>query len=165
MPMADVTYIGIDPGLTGAVAVIRGDGLFLAVHDTPVLEVVKNKKTRHDPDRVAMANLLAAIEHQYSPVFAAIEKVNAMPEQGVTSVFSFGMGYGIWLGILASFGIPTDLVHPTRWKKTLMDGMGKEKDASRQRAKELFPAADLTLKKHHGRADALLIAEYRRRLG
>ena len=98
-------------------------------------------------------------------VSAAIERVNSMPGQGVASSFTFGKGFGIWLGILASFSVSVDLVHPTRWKKAMLDGMGKEKDAARIRAKELFPSADLSLRKHHGRADALLIAEYRRRLG
>ena len=160
--------IGIDPGLTGALAVLTAAGEPVLCIDTPVLTVIKNKKTRHEPDRIAMAKALKTfVELRPTDRFAvAIEKVNAMPEQGVTSVFSFGMGFGIWLGILASLELPTDLVHPARWKKVMMDGMGKEKDASRIRAKELFgTSVDLSLKKHHGRADALLIAEYRRRLG
>lgn len=157
-------YLGIDPGLTGAIALIGEDGTVCLLNDLPVLEVTRNKKVKHEPDRSEMVKMMTEVD-SFKPVYAAIEKVNAMPEQGVTSVFTFGMGYGIWLGILASFYFPVDLVHPARWKKVMMDGMGKEKDASRIRAGQLFPTADLHLKKHHGRADALLIAEYRRRLG
>ena len=69
-------------------------------------------------------------------------------------------------GMLAVLGAATDYVHPRRWKSVMMDGMAKDKDASRIRAKELFgTSTDLSLRKHHGRADALLFAEYRLRLG
>lgn len=158
--------IGIDPGLGGAVACLGPDGRVLRLSDTPILTIDKNSSIRHEPDRVAMAHLIQdMIVVAQGNVRVAIEKVHSMPDQGAASGFSFGMGYGIWLGILAAYGLPTDLVPPQRWKKVMFDGMGKEKDASRIRAKELFPEADLSLRKHHGRGDALLIAEYRRRLG
>jgi hypothetical protein len=86
-----------------------------------------------------------------------------MPEQGVSSSFRFGRGLGLWEGILSAFQIPFVKVTPQRWKKNLLDGMGKEKDASRLRAQTLFPSLDLSLKKHHGRGDALLLAEFLRR--
>jgi len=163
-------FIGIDPGQTGAVAWIQSGEIVgnFGVIDAPILTVEKNKSIRHEMDRVGMARIVEDIKSLVAPmsrIVAAVERVHSMPEQGVASSFSFGMGYGIWLGILAAFEIPVDLVHPTRWKKVMMDGMGKEKQASMVRAKELFPTAELSLKKHHGRADALLIAEYRRRLG
>lgn len=95
------------------------------------------------------------------------EKVffNAGPKMGATSAFNFGKGYGMWLGILAALLIPFDEVHPMTWKKTIMADMGKEKDASRIKAMQCYPLAakDLSLKKHHGRADALLLAEFGRR--
>ena len=93
----------------------------------------------------------------------AIERVHSMPKQGVASSFKFGMGFGIWLGILAALRLPHELVTPQAWKKLMLAGMPKEKDASRQRAMQLFPDVDLSLKRHHGRADALLIAEWLRR--
>lgn len=159
-------FIGIDPGLMGAAACIDSDGRVIRLADTPVLTINKNSSVRHEPDRNAMAQIIKdMIVVARGNVHVAIERVHSMPDQGAASGFSFGMGYGIWLGILAAFALPTDLIPPQRWKKVMMDGMGKEKDASRIRAKELFPDADLALKKHHGRADALLIAEYRRRLG
>lgn len=158
-------YIGIDPGLDGAVAWFCGDGDDTAPRfdDTPVLRVGK----RREVDVHRAASLLRA----HGPcVSVAIESVHAMPgggerRMGATSAFSFGKGFGAWLGILAALRLTYTLVPPQRWKKALMDGMPKEKDASRQRAMQLFPeaAGDLKLKKHHGRADALLIAEYLRR--
>jgi crossover junction endodeoxyribonuclease RuvC len=54
-------------------------------------------------------------------------------------------------------------VTPQRWKKTMLDGQGKDKDAARFKAQALFPQIELHLKKHDGRADALLIAEFARR--
>jgi len=159
-------FIGIDPGQTGAVAALDEEGKVLGVCDTPILTIKKNKGTRHELDRPAMVTIIYRITQDGPSVYAAIERVNSMPGQGVASSFSFGMGYGIWLGILTSLHIPHDLVHPTRWKKVMLDSMGKNKDASRIRAKELFGnQVDLSLKKHHGRADALLLAEYRRRIG
>ena len=161
-------FIGIDPGLTGAVAALDDNGKVLSLNDAPVLNIVRSGHARHEPNRDAMAAMLREILHrrdEFGEPFACIERVNSMPGQGVTSSFSFGMGYGIWLGILATLHVPTDIVHPTRWKRTLMDGMDKKKDASRVRALELFGGkVDLSLRKHHGRADALLLAEYRRRL-
>lgn len=162
-------YIGIDPGITGAICALTTEGKVIGVWDTPILTVKKNKGTRHDLNRTEMASIVRNILHsrdEFGEPFACIERVNSMPGQGVASSFTFGMGYGIWLGILATLHVPTDLVHPVRWKKAMLDGMGKDKDASRIRALELFGGqVDLSLKKHHGRGDALLLAEYRRRIG
>ena len=101
----------------------------------------------------------------WSQQLIGIEKIHSMPGQGVASMFSMGEGFGIWQGILQAFFMPTTFITPQAWKKALMAGMPKEKDASRIRAIQLFPsvAEELKLKKHHGRADALLIAEFLRR--
>ncbi|MGL4498487.1 MAG: hypothetical protein ACRCU2_05435 [Planktothrix sp.] len=92
-----------------------------------------------------------------------IENVHAMPGQGVTSMFSFGMGYGIWLGIIAALSIPVEFVTPQTWKKHY--SLGSDKESSRVTALQLFPSQseNLKLKKHHGRAEALLLAEFLRR--
>jgi crossover junction endodeoxyribonuclease RuvC len=81
-------------------------------------------------------------------------------------MFSFGKNYGTWLGIMAALKIPHQQVSPATWKKSILSDMGKEKDASRVKAMQLFPNSqrDLYLKKHHGRADALLMAEWARRV-
>lgn len=166
-------FVGIDPGITGSVVALTPDGRILGVWDTPVLTIEKKVKgkarMRHELDRGEMVKILRSLmerQDEHGEIRVAIERVNAMPEQGVSSVFTFGMGFGIWLGILTALELSHELVHPTRWKKVMMDGMGKEKDASRIRAQQIWGSQiDLKLVKHHGRADAALIAEFRRRIG
>lgn len=150
--------IGIDPGLTGAVAVIKDNGE-MEIWDTPI---GKSKSSKKDYIPALMAELF--IRYKDSKVHVFIEKVHSMPHQGVASMFGFGKGYGIWLGILAALKLPYTLVTPQAWKKELMRGMG-DKDAARTRACELFPGnADLFFfKKDIGRADSVLIAEFGRR--
>ncbi len=95
------------------------------------------------------------------PERAVIEKVGAMPKQGVASTFTFGTSYGVCIGAIAGFGIPLAYVTPAKWKAHFRL-LGRDKDASRELAIRIFPEAapHLTLKKHHGRADALLLAKY-----
>jgi Holliday junction resolvasome RuvABC endonuclease subunit len=159
-------FAGVDIGITGAIAIVDEQGTAVRVLDMPVLLVKKGKGMRHQIDEVSLAETLRAIMKDYTPVYFAVERQQSMPGQGVSSTFSFGVSYGIVRGMLALLGAATDYVHPTRWKRLLFDGMARDKDASRIRAKELFGnQVDLSLKKHHGRADALLIAEWRRRIG
>ena len=152
--------IGIDPGLTGAVAAILPDKA-IDFHDCPTLKL--GNKTVVNP--AGMAALLIQYQKLDSALLVGIEKIHSMPGQGVASTFTFGEGYGCWLGILAALGISHELVTPQAWKKGMMDGQAKDKDGSRVVALRLFPevAEKLRLKKHHGRADALLLAEYLRR--
>lgn len=150
------TFIGIDPGQTGAVAILSTTERAV-VFDTPILLVGAGKKTQHEHNINQMAHIL---RENAANAIAAIESVHSMPDQGVSSSFRFGKGFGIWLGILGTLQIPYTLITPQRWKKTMLDGMGKDKDASRFRAIQLFPHQPLALKWHHGRADALLIAYY-----
>lgn len=153
--------IGIDPGLSGAIAVINQDGN-IELHDCPIFSI--GKKNKYNPSQ--MAELLRQYKEPEKTLLVGIEKVHSMHGQGVASTFTFGEGFGIWLGILAALGIPHELITPQSWKKSMMDGQGaKDKDTSRLLAMRLFPDAchQLQLKKHHGRADALLIAEFLRR--
>ena len=153
-------YIGIDPGFKGAVAILRNDD-FIEVIDAPVLTIGKSKREHNIP---AMVDILAG----YTKTgVVAIEKVHSMPRQGVASVFTFGKGFGIWLGILSALGIPFEEVTPQRWQGVMMDGMQRGKDANRLKAMQLFPSlsSQLKFKSNDGRADSLLIAEWRRRQG
>lgn len=163
--MADVT-IGIDPGKTGAVAIRWPDDKW-SIYDCPTVKIKSGKSTKEFCDPQGMAELLDLPPLIEGGIHAYIEKVGPMPGQGVTSMFRFGEGFGMWQGILAALKIPHTMVTPQRWKKETMQGMGKDKDASRIRARQLFPelCPQLNLKKHHGRADAILIAEYGRRHG
>lgn len=160
-------YIGIDPGLDGAVAVVDpGNTSCTMVWDTPTLTVKSARGTRREYALRRMAQFLEPYNGSICPVAVAyIENVHAMPGQGVRSMFTMGYGVGAWEGILAALGIIYTRVTPQRWKAAMLDGMGKDKDAGRMRAMQLFPdrAVLFERKKDDGRADAILIAEYGRR--
>lgn len=149
-------YMGCDPGVSGAIAILAPDGVTFA--DMPILEI-KKKQTL---DYAGLACILRPFAR--GGAFAAVELVGAMPGQGVSSMFKFGQVYGAALATLATLEIPYELVTPPVWKRAFRL-VGCEKDESRAAALRLFPqcANDLKLKKHHGRADALLLAEYLRR--
>lgn len=165
--MSDQVHVGIDPGLEGAVCVVGATGDLLDWCDTPTLEVVNGKSTKREYADPMMAKILGGIRDRWDVQRVALEKVHSMPEQGVASSFHFGVGFGLWRGIIAAMGLRLELVPPQRWKRALMADMGREKDASRLRALQLWPgqAEVFKLKKHHGRSDAALIAEWARRLG
>jgi crossover junction endodeoxyribonuclease RuvC len=161
-----VRVIGIDPGKTGAVAVIE-DNTIVELYDCPIITSSK-KGVKPQYDERGMARIIQVeIARIGCPVDKiVIEKVGAMPGQGVTSMFTFGMGFGLWLGILATLPVPYELVTPQRWKKEmLMDIPGgnslKERKArSVVAAKRLFPGLDLPRVKDHGKAEAVLIAAW-----
>ena len=140
--------IGIDSGLTGAIVALLPDGT-AEFHDMPVLEV-KKKQTL---DYCGLAHILRRYPARRE-CMAAIELVGAMPGQGVSSMFKFGQVYSAALATMATLQIPYRTVTPPVWKRAFRL-VGCDKDESRARALELFPAAveHLKLKKNHGRAD------------
>jgi len=142
------TFIGVDPGKNGAVAVIAADGTyFVADFEDPA----------------SAAETVRGMWWEVDKVFAIMEKVHAMPKQGVSSSFSFGMNFGIWQGIFAALLIPIQFVTPQKWQAAVFSkysGASVGKTRSSEVARMLFPKADLRLKKHDGRAEALLIAFY-----
>jgi len=93
-------------------------------------------------------------------VHVVIEESQSMPGQGVRSYFTIGLGFGVWLGILSALGLAYTRVRPAVWKRHL--GLTSDKGQARLRAQQLFAQADLRLRKHHGRAEALLLAHYGR---
>ncbi len=159
-------YLGIDPGLTGAVARIGYVdivGMRVGRADYKTWDAPTAKDGKHTvllPVEMRRI-LLEAVSGQECVVF--LEKVHSMPKQGVSSSFNFGEGYGIWQGLIVGLGLRWEKVTPQRWQKEMLAGMQGGKDASIIKAQELFPQAELSRKKDHGRADALLIAEYGRR--
>ena len=147
--------IAIDPGLSGAIGFLL-DGAFLAVEDMPtVVKGVGSVKYEVSP-----AGLKTLIKEHLSDhgVVAVIEKVGAMPGQGVSSVFSLGDSYGSARTACASTGCELHQVSPVTWKKYFK--LSPDKELSRALAIRLFPAAPLHLKKHDGRAEALLLARW-----
>lgn len=147
--------LGIDVGLNGAIAIVDGDRL-IEVHDMPTFTMERNGKNK----RMVNAAELARLIRQASPGSAYLERLSAMPGQGVTSMFSMGQSLGVVLGILAALDIPTTTIPPRTWQKALDVPQGK--DGSRYRAAQLFPAhaAQFARVKDDGRSDAALIAAY-----
>lgn len=144
-------YCGIDPGKNGGIAVIQDQLIF--TYATPTLKV-KNKQ-QYDID--GMKQLLSDVD------FITIEKQQAMPGQGVTSMFSIGYGYGLWLGLAKSLDVPILEVRPQQWKKKY--SLDKDKNACILKAKMLYPEVNLKRserckKDHDGIAEALLLADY-----
>ena len=161
-----MVFLGVDPGLTGCVCVLDPETNEVQFHDAPTLQIKVGKTLKNVLDANRMVQILkdASAGRQ---VMVTIEKVQAMPgggerTMGATSAFNFGMGYGLWLGILAALELPFQTVHPATWKARVMGGYGKEKDASRMVAMQHYPRAakDLARKKDHGRADSLMIARW-----
>jgi len=143
--------IGVDPGKSGALALLDGAGRLLDAIDMPVVgniisPVLLDQDVHNwvDPLSIAMRS-------------AVIEDVHAMPKQGVSSVFSFGRSLGVVEGVLAGGGWAIHYVSPAKWKKAM--GLTNDKGMSRRRAIELWPAkADLFKRvKDDGRAEAALI--------
>ena len=162
-------FVGIDPGVTGAVVVLE-DGE-LEFHDTPVVSAGKKKVM----DSARCAALLRDIRQQSGAgLMVIIEKVGSMPGEGVSSARSFGFGCGIWEGILAALEIPYQYVTPQRWQKEMLageprpeKGQKRDKSVSRTVARRLWPLQTeeaLSRVKDHGRAEAALMAEWGRRI-
>lgn len=148
--------LGIDPGLNGAIAEYDTETGHVVIHDMPTMEVTRNGRKKREVNAQLLSQVIASAYAKK----AVVERVGAMPGQGVTSVFSFGRSIGIVEGILAAYDIPTTIVVPTVWQKAV--SMRGGKDGSRERATQLFPAqANLfSRKKDDGRSDAALIAYY-----
>ena len=146
------TYIGIDPGLSGAIAMI--DHLGYRVWDIPIIQ----KGTGTVKNEINAAGMLDILRHADFQTVAALERVNAMPGQGVSSVFSLGDSFGCCRSVLACAYIPTFYITPSQWKKNF--NLTSDKEEARALAVKMFPKAELHLKKHIDRAEALLIAAY-----
>jgi hypothetical protein len=145
--------LGVDPGLTGAVAGLNEDGSFSFVADLPV---IRDLKLAWIDGRALQSTVTSALVGRQA--HAVIERVWSMPKQGVSSTFQFGVGFGSLLSVFQVMQISLELVTPGTWKK--FHGLGRDKNASLYKARLLYPAAELHLAKHDGRAEALLIARY-----
>ena len=145
-------FIGIDPGKSGAYAVLVRQEDGVAAHVFPWDEKAYTRLMRD-----------LVIGHGPQNMYALIERVSAMPGQGVKSMFTFGEQYGFLQGVLAGHGIPYETVPPQAWKKYYH--LGKDKQASIDTARRLYPDVDLhrterCKTEHDGMAEALLIANY-----
>lgn len=135
-------YLGVDVGTSGAMAIVNASG--------HVVSVQRLDATQHD-----VWAWLAAQRVR----LAVIEKVNAMPRQGVSSTFKFGTSFGFCQGLLVAAGIRFEFVTPQKWQKALDCRSGGDKNVTKARAQSLFTG----FKVIHANADALLLAEFARR--
>ncbi len=150
--------LGIDPGLSGALAALDAHGL-RDVADMPIM--ARGKGTGRVKSQVNPAGILELLRGWSDPrdsLLAVLEHVAAMPGQGVAGVFSLGDSYGCLRGVLAAKGISVKIVSPGAWKRAY--GLDSDKERARARAMELYPAASLSRKRDHGRAEAILLARY-----
>lgn len=148
--------IGIDPGLDGAVGVLR-DGAYVAAHDMPV--VLKGAgSVKREVDPAGLVALLREAAPADEAVVVALERVNAMPGQGVSSVFSLGDSFGCARAAVAACRFELVYVTPAQWKKHFT--LGADKEQARALAVRMFPQAPLALKRHVDRAEALLLARW-----
>ena len=147
--------IGIDPGLTGAIGILR-NGSYRTVQDMPT--VIRGATgTKREVNPVDLMDILREFTG-VEDARVALEKVNAMPGQGVSGVFSFGDSFGTARTAVAACRFETVYVAPQTWKKHFK--LDKDKERSRALAIRMFPGAPLNLKKHDGRAEALLMARW-----
>jgi hypothetical protein len=148
------TFLGIDPGLGGALATFGPYGI--ETYDMPTFDIKGKRKL----DIALLDNIVRGIVAVREPCLAVVEDVHSMPAQGVASSFSFGFVTGIVHALLAAHKVPLHLVSPAAWKRLM--GLSADKDASRQRASRLFPTAatQWSRKRDDGRAEAALLAYY-----
>jgi len=152
--------LGIDPGLSGALALLDDHGRILELIDMPTLVVTK---TRRRIDALAIVETVDLWATLHGPAInATIEQASIRPNQGASSGFKTGSGFGILLGILTAMLVPYEIISPQRWQKAMLGVVekGTAKDRARAHAQQLFPKADLGKRKSQDRSDALCIALY-----
>lgn len=155
-------WIGIDPGLGGAVGILKPDAP-AQFFDTPTVPVKVGRGNRRAYELTAIVDFFVRLPvDELANVQAMLEKVHAMPGNSPSSMFSMGYGSGIWEMALTALGIPYKLVTPQRWKGTMIEGADRGKNAARLTAIKMFPhlADDLKFKANADRAEALLMAAY-----
>lgn len=152
-----MVYMGIDPGKGGGIGIIDESGFFFEEGGNAWLfdENILRNQCSYIVNNVGRKN-----------VHIVVESVHAMPGQGVSSMFTFGKGFGYILGVLDSYRLTYELVSPQKWKKEF--SVTSDKKTSIETCKRLFPDVDLkatdkSRTDHDGMAEALLMAEYGRR--
>ena len=148
--------MGIDPGFSGALAVLDDDLNLEFVMDMPIIMVGKKREL----DESKLSTIFS--RWRLRPMTIGIEKSQTMPNQGIVSSGRYMASYGFLRGLCMGNGLPYHLIRPQSWKKAMMPDMGKDKGASIQKVTQLYPELRLTRVKDHGIADAILIARYLR---
>ena len=150
---------GIDPGISGAIAIFKNNK-FVEVLDMPTM--IDGKKNKRQVNGAQFAHIIKEYSNGYDGEMRVIvEQVNAMPGQGVTSMFNFGQSFGVIKGVCSALNIPIYFVRPLKWKK-YFDLVKTNKDASRTKVIQIYPhiSDKISRKKDSNKADAILIASY-----
>lgn len=152
--------IGVDPGVSGAIAAIKDGTELVLLEDMPTTSSGKGTKVSRSVDAVGLSEILGRIirAHPGEYLHAVIEKTSAMPGQGVATMYSMGHSRGVAEGVLLTKGFPTTLVAPASWKRSM--GFSNDKEWVRGEMTRLFPTASLHRKKDHDRAEAIALALY-----
>ena len=150
--------LGIDPGLSGAIAILEKKKV-LNLFDMPVM--AEGKKNKKQLNSAQLVNIIKENSVGGEEIVVVVEQVNAMPGQGVTSMFNFGQTFGAIKGVCAALNLPIFFVRPSRWKK-YFELINSSKDSSRTKVIEMYPSlsSELAKKKDVNKSDAILIARY-----
>ena len=150
--------IGIDPGLSGAIAVMH-DKKVINIYDMPVM--AEGKKNKRQLNSSQLVNIIKDNINEDEETIVVVEQVNAMPGQGVTSMFNFGQTFGAIKGVCAALKLPIFFVRPSKWKKHF-ELINSSKDASRTKVIEMYPtlSGQLAKKRDVNKSDAILIAKF-----
>ena len=150
--------IGIDPGISGAIVILKDKKVF-KMFDMPVM--AEGKKNKRQINSAQLVNIIQESIEGYEEIAVVVEQVNAMPGQGVTSMFNFGQTFGAIKGVCAALKLPIYFVRPSKWKK-YFELINSSKDSSRTKAIEMYPklSNQLAKKKDVNKSDAILIARF-----
>jgi len=149
---------GIDPGISGAISILENKKI-IEFYDMPTM--IDGKKNKKQVNGSQVANIFKEKIDANKEISVVVEHVNAMPGQGVTSMFNFGQSFGVIKGICSALSLPIHFIRPTKWKKHF-NLINTNKDASRTKVIEIYPeiSSKLSRKKDANKADAILIARY-----
>lgn len=144
--------VSADPGMKGGLAILNTtSGIALAAPMPTIGKEIDYRKI-HEAFTTSTPDLIV------------IEKVHAMPGQGVTSMFNFGLGYGALVALATVSATRLVLVTPQMWKKHVLAGTNKDKNAAIQFCNHTYPSVNLILPRcrtpHDGIADAICLAHY-----
>ena len=150
--------IGIDPGVSGAISVLENKKV-IDIFEMPTM--IDGKKNKKQGNGSQITNIIKEEINKKKEIIVVVEHVNAMPGQGVTSMFNFGQSFGGIKGICSALSLPIYFVRPTKWKK-YFNLIKTNKDASRTKVIQIYPeiSGKISRKKDSNKADAILIARY-----
>tara|TARA_B100000941_G_C28426108_1_gene511565 strand:- start:298 stop:789 length:492 start_codon:yes stop_codon:yes gene_type:complete len=150
--------VGIDPGLSGAIAILENKKV-LSLFDMPIM--AEGKKNKRQLNSAQLVNIIKESVNLNDEIAVVVEQVNAMPGQGVTSMFNFGQTFGAIKGVCAALDLPIFFVRPSKWKR-YFELINSSKDSSRTKVIEMYPSLSnqLAKKKDVNKSDAILIARF-----